>query len=191
MARNPVRILLVRHGESEGNQTRTFTHSPQVPLTERGRAQARAAAERIAKEFRPVRVLSSPFARARETAQIIADRLLLEVEPDAVWREQSLGRLAGRPYDCVLEDPKFDPERTWAWRPPEGESLEDVKERIAPPLEALLSTGWEEVVLVSHAGVMQAIWAHLTGTWEGAPIPRNAEVFLVERCSATTIGRID
>jgi broad specificity phosphatase PhoE len=174
-------IILVRHGESEGNRTRTFTHSPTVNLTERGRDQARTAAEHIGRRYGAVQVVSSPFTRALETARIIAELLGLPVEVEPVWREQSLGRLAGRSYDCVLEDPGFDPDRTWAWRPPDGESLEDVRARVAPAVDALVNvSAGRDIVLVSHAGVMQAIWAHVTGQWRGAPVPTNTAIAVLE-----------
>jgi probable phosphoglycerate mutase len=175
------RLILVRHGESEGNATRTFTHSPSVALTERGRDQALTAAKRIAESFRPQRLISSPFARARQTALIIGAHLGLPIEIEEEFREQSLGLLAGKSYDLVLQDATFDRRRPWEWRPPEGESLDDVRARVAPVFDRLArASRGQEVVVVSHAGVMQSICAHLTETWRDAPIPGNAEVLVVE-----------
>ena len=77
------RILLVRHGESEGNATRTFTPNTEIPLTDVGRAQARRAAEVISEQFTPVLVVASPYSRARETGEIIATSLRLEVHLEA------------------------------------------------------------------------------------------------------------
>lgn len=175
------RIILVRHGESEGNATRTFTHSSTVPLTPRGREQALEAARRIQQHFQPRRLISSPFTRAYQTAAIIGRHLGLEVTVEEEFREQSLGLLAGKSYDVVLQDPTFDRRHPWKWRPPQGESLDDVRERVAPVFDRLArSARGEEVVLVSHAGVMQSICAHLTETWTDAPIPGNAEILVVE-----------
>src|SRR5581483_1619051 len=94
------KLILVRHGESEGNRIRHFTTSPEAPITELGRRQAREAAERIKAMFRPSLVIASPYYRARETARIIADHLGLAVEIEQAFREQSLGQLAGKPYDA-------------------------------------------------------------------------------------------
>lgn len=181
MAARLGRLILVRHGESEGNRLRRFTNSPAAPLTELGREQARAAAARIARLFRPELVIASPYARARETGEIIARELTLALLIEAGLHEQSLGALAGHPYEVVHEDPTFDPTRPWLWRPPQGESHEDVKARTAPVFDriaALHST--REVVVVSHGGVMAAIWAHVTGSWEGAHHPPNCGIVLVE-----------
>ncbi len=65
-------ILLVRHGESEGNAARTFSPSTQVPLTERGRRQAAATAEILRGRFAPVRLVTSSFRRAHQTADGLA-----------------------------------------------------------------------------------------------------------------------
>lgn len=176
------RLVLVRHGESEGNRTQTFTESPLVPLTPAGRAQARRAGQEIARRYQPVRLVASPFTRAQETAFILAAVLGLPVEIEPVWREQSLGRLAGKPYDSVLADPNFDWAQVWTWRPPDGESLVDVRTRIAAGADRLLQqSAAGDIVVVTHAGVMQAVWAHVTGAWTDVPVPPNAALLVIER----------
>ncbi len=175
------KFILVRHGESVGNRDRRFTASPDAPMTELGRRQASDAARRIKALFRPVLVVASPYARARETGRIIAAELgaPLEINPD--FREQNLGHLADQPYDAVWEDPSFDPDRSWSWRPTGGESHEDVLRRIAPILDELARKHeTDELVVVSHGGVMRSIWAHVTGSWEDARIPPNCAIVLVE-----------
>jgi broad specificity phosphatase PhoE len=175
------RLLLVRHGESEGNATRTFTPDTEVPLTDVGRDQARRAAEVLRAQFAPVAVVASPYARARVTGEIIAAALALEVRIEPDFREQWLGDLRGQPYDVVRRDPAFDPRRRWEWRPPGGESLVDVQRRVAPALERLAQDhAVGDVVLVSHGGVMLALWAHFVGSWEKAHPAGNAAIVLVE-----------
>lgn len=175
------RVILVRHGESEGNRDRVFTTTAAVPLTDRGRAQARAAAAAIRAVFRPERLVASPYARARETGEIIAAELGLVAELDDRFHEQCLGELAGRSYDVVAQDPSFDPARRWEWRPPGGESLEEVRRRVGPAL-AQLAAGHPEgdLVLVSHGGVMLALWAHVIGGWETARPSGNGGIVVVE-----------
>jgi broad specificity phosphatase PhoE len=175
------RLIWVRHGESEGNRDRRFTHSPDVPLTDAGREQARVAARRIASRFAPALVIASPFARARETADIIAAVLGLPLQIDPDIREQSLGRFAGLPYESVLGDPDFDPARRWEWRPAEGEALVDVQSRVGRALDRFARAhAGREVVVVAHAGVMQAVWASVTGSWHDAPRTPNTGILVVE-----------
>lgn len=175
------KLIMVRHGESEGNRERRFTTTPDAPLTDLGREQAAMAARHIAHLFRPRLVITSPYARARETGRIIADALGLPTEIEPGLYERNFGYLRGQPYDAVRDDPTFDTEKMWLWRPEGGESYEDVRARVAPVLERLAARAADgELVVVSHGGVMLCCWAHLTGCWESAHVPPNCGIVLVE-----------
>ncbi len=180
------RLILVRHGESEGNRERRFTITPSVPLTARGREQARAAGQRIAREFKPGLVIASPYARARETAEIIAAALSLALEIEPNLFERRFGSLAGESYDVETAALAFDPIARWAWRPPGGgESFEDVRARIAPVLSRLARENPDrEVVIVSHGAVMLTAWAYLTGVASGVAVPPNCGIVVVEHDGA-------
>jgi broad specificity phosphatase PhoE len=185
----PGRIILVRHGETEANRTGCFAESDEIPLTAAGRAQARDAARRLAADFRPRHMLSSPFARARETGEIIARALRLEVEILEGIQERNFGCLKGHPYARMAEmmagDPACDFDKTWAWRPAGGESLEDVRRRAAAVLDEVRARhGDRDVVVVCHGAVMQAMAAHMTGSWSEAAIPANCGIFVMEYQSA-------
>jgi broad specificity phosphatase PhoE len=175
------KLILVRHGESEGNAIRHFTTTPEAKITELGRRQAHDAALRIKLLYRPSRVIASTYARARETGRIIAETIGIPLELEAEFREQSLGELAGKPYESAQLDPTFDANRSWLWRPPGGESHMDVRARVGPMLDRIaLQFSDQELVIVSHGGVMRSIWAHVTGKWEGAHVPPNCGIILVE-----------
>jgi len=175
------RLIMVRHGESEGNAIRRFTTSGEAKITELGRRQAHEAALRIKLKFQPTLVIASTFARARETGLIIAEELRIPIEYEAEFREWSLGDLAGQPYESIADDPTFDPNRSWVWRAPGGESHEDVLRRVAPVLDRVAGKYPEdEIVIVSHGGVMRSVWAHVTGTWENAHVPPNCGIVVIE-----------
>jgi broad specificity phosphatase PhoE len=181
--RSSRRVLLVRHGESEGNFERCFSPNPHIELTERGVDQARAAGRLIASGFAPTRIVSSPFRRALRTARIIAGEASfsagIDVEGDL--RERDIGELAGRPYGWMREHPAYCADRFWEWRPAGGESLVDVQARAAPVLERILAVGPDgDVVVVSHGGVMLALCAHIEGSWLRPHVARNCEVLVVE-----------
>jgi broad specificity phosphatase PhoE len=179
------KFIMIRHGESEGNRERRFTISPDVSLTELGRRQAHEAAARIARHFRPQRIISSPYARARQTSEIIAQELKLPVEIVQRLHERDLGVLRGHSYDKLREavrlDPSYDPANGSAWKPEGGESYHDVQRRVVAAIEDLRARYREsEVVIVSHGGVMLAVWAHIVGQWHGAHLPPNCGIVLVE-----------
>lgn len=174
------RLLLIRHAESEGNRDRVFTATPVVPLTARGREQARAAGEWVRKRHAPRQVVTSPFTRARETAAIIAEvlRVPVVVEPDL--RERSYGRLAGLPYSTPRPD--YDPDRYWLWRPEDGETLVEVLGRVGAVLDRLATAApGDDIVVVSHGAAMMAVQRHVTGVWPPVGrVVRNAGIVVVE-----------
>lgn len=176
------KLVLVRHGESEGNVTRIFTTTPMtLALTELGRQQAREAASIIESVSRPSIVFASPYVRARDTGRIIAEELELPFEIREGLHERETGQFAGRPYESILEAEGYDPTQPWTWVPPGGESYEHVRARVGPILDDLIARFAEEdVVVVSHGGVMVSMWAHMTGRWGDAPVPANCGIYLVE-----------
>lgn len=179
----PGGIILVRHGETGANRAERFAESDEIPLTAAGRQQALEVARRLAADFSPRHLLTSRFARARETSEIIAGVLALEIEILEGIHERDFGCLKGQPYGRMLEmmtgDPAYDLNKPWMWRPPGGESLEDVRRRVVQVLEEV--RGREgDVVVVCHGAVMQALAAHATGSWDEVSIPGNCGILIIE-----------
>jgi probable phosphoglycerate mutase len=174
------RLLLIRHAESEGNRDQVFTATPEVGLTRRGRDQARAAAEWIRSRHEARVVVSSPYARARETSGILAEVLAVPVLVEADLRERDYGLLAGQAY--ATPRPGYDRARYWSWRPEGGETLEEVLARVGAVLDRVAAaTAGHDVVVVSHGAVMMAAQRHVTGAWPPAGrVVRNAGIVLVE-----------
>jgi broad specificity phosphatase PhoE len=176
------RLVLVRHGESAGNVTRIFTTTPMtLPLTELGRKQAREAASAILAISNPRIVVASPYVRARDTGAIIAEQLKLPLEVREGLHERETGEFAGKPYESIFEAEGYDHTRPWTWVPPGGESYEHVRDRVGPILDELVARFVDDdVAVVSHGGVMLAMWAYMTGRWEDAHVPPNCGIVLVE-----------
>ncbi|HUY26891.1 MAG TPA: histidine phosphatase family protein [Candidatus Binataceae bacterium] len=176
------RLILVRHGESVGNVERVFTTTPiTLALTETGRGQARAAAARIRALGNPRMVVASRYVRARDTGMIIAEELSLPIEIRDGLHERETGEYAGKPYDSILNADGYDRARPWLWTPPGGESYEQVRGRVGPILDEMARRfAGDDLVIVSHGGVMLAMWAHVTGSWEGAHVPANCGIVVVE-----------
>lgn len=175
------RLLLVRHGESEGNALRRFTDSDRVPLTPAGREQAERVAAFLRAHFEPARIVSSPFTRAWQTAEIIATTLALTIEVEPDLREQFLGALHGQSYDAALVTPGYDTLPRWDWRPPEGETLAEVRVCATSVLATIArASSGLDVVAVSHAGTIQSAWAEVEGSWESVPPIPNGSIVRID-----------
>ncbi|HET7737644.1 MAG TPA: histidine phosphatase family protein [Tepidiformaceae bacterium] len=89
-----MRLILVRHGQSEGNAAFVVQGRKDFSLSELGRRQAHLTAERLADV--PVdRMLSSPLLRAAETASIIAGRVGIAWDPAPDLLEYDVGEVSG------------------------------------------------------------------------------------------------
>ncbi len=138
---------------------------PGVPLSDKGKLDARVAAERLTKR-EIAAVYSSPIRRCRETARIIAVPHGLTPLTDRGFVEADYGTWSGRSLKDLA--------RLKAWnrlmanasrfRFPEGETLHEVQARAVAALEGLASLHGEvEVVIVSHADVIRALLCHYLG----------------------------
>lgn len=149
-----MRILLLRHAETDWNRERRFQGWRDVPLSATGREQAESAARLLA-ATRIEAVWSSPLARARDTTAIIAAPHRLAVQESDAFREMGFGEWEGLTRDEVRE--RFpDAHRAWAETPheaawPGAETLAMVRARALAGLEALRAahTG-QTICLVSH-----------------------------------------
>ncbi len=124
-----MRLILVRHGETDHNKTGTHMGQLDVPLNDRGRQQAELVGERLADETIDV-MYTSDLQRASFTAQCIAKHHPnLRVNHDSLLRERHVGVLAGQPiqpHDTIERTRQgFDRDA----RPAGGESIRDVKNR--------------------------------------------------------------
>jgi broad specificity phosphatase PhoE len=89
-------FVFLRHGESVGNAEERFQGQSDFPLTEAGREQARALADRWLKEGMKFDLaLTSPLSRARETAEIVAGKLNVPLEANSIWLERNAGEVSG------------------------------------------------------------------------------------------------
>jgi broad specificity phosphatase PhoE len=167
---NPVTVVLVRHGETAMTVARGYSGSsePGPPLDERGREQAARAAELVHRVGRdlwgdieyPSEVLASPMVRTQETAAIIAERLGLPVRTEDRVKEADFGQWQGLTAEQIEErfPGQLEPWHTRAdLRPPDGESIVDVGERLSAVFDDLLATErGRTVVVVSHAVAIRA-----------------------------------
>src|SRR5260370_24816786 len=100
-------ILLVRHGETDGNAARVLQR-PDVPLSDRGLRQAEQLARRLS-ALGFVGILCSDLLRARMTAAPLAARSGVAIEHSPLLQERNFGDLRGMAYAALTEDP-FGPD---------------------------------------------------------------------------------
>lgn len=117
-------LLLIRHGETPLNVARVLQPAD-TPLSDRGRAQAQALAQRLRGEALG-QIVCSDLPRARQTAEIVAAACGVAIETTPLLRERDFGDLRGRPYDGLGFDPL-----TMADAPPGGESIAEFEARCA------------------------------------------------------------
>lgn len=156
----PLRLLLLRHGQTELSVARRFSGLGDPPLTELGRRQAQAAAQALADQ--PIEaVISSPLRRARDTAQAVADRLGRSAVVDQAWRETDFGAFEGLSFTEVRQRYPAELDR-WladpAVPPPGGESFAQVTERVQDAYQGLVAQAMGATVLVvSHVTPMKVV----------------------------------
>jgi broad specificity phosphatase PhoE len=162
------RIILVRHGQTAWNRQDLIRGQVDVPLDDTGVAQAAATAARIAAEWKPVALYSSPLRRAVQTAQPIADRLGLEVRTVGGFSDINFGQWQGLPYPEVHRRwPEMA--QTWLTAPhtvtfPGGESLADVQQRSMPALQQVIEQHPDQdAVIVGHTVLNRVLLCAVLG----------------------------
>jgi probable phosphoglycerate mutase len=158
-------ILLVRHGQTDAVDHYIAGTAEGTPLNSSGRVQV----ERLAENLRLVplaAVLSSPLARARETAEPIARTHGLDIELVPALGEYEFGNWTGRRFRDLDADPvwqRFNAVRSVV-RPPAGELMLTVQQRAVSALLDV-ANAWPDaqVAAVSHGDVIRAVLMYFLG----------------------------
>ncbi|MFC4912716.1 bifunctional RNase H/acid phosphatase [Actinomadura gamaensis] len=181
---SPTTTLLLRHGETPLSIEKRFAGTSDVPLTERGLAQARAAA-RAVKDVEAI--VTSPLARCRTTAAEVAEVTGLDVRVEDGFRETDFGAWEGLTF---REASERDPDALSAWladpsvAPPGGESFEAVARRVRTALDKLkVRHRHRRVLVVSHVTPIKLLVADALG----APLPSLYRMHL----DTASLSRID
>lgn len=167
------RIIAIRHGETAWNVDTRIQGQLDIGLNETGRQQARRVAQALTGE--PIQAIySSDLSRAWDTARAIADATGQTLQAHAGLRERGFGVFQGKTF-AEIEAAWPDQARRWRkrdpqWAPEGGESLLDVRERITRTAAELAARHQgEQIVLVAHGGVMDALYRAATGQDLQAP----------------------
>jgi broad specificity phosphatase PhoE len=186
------RLILVRHGETEGNVSQVWHGSLDAPLTLRGRQQVAAVAARLAElqSELPVHAFYvSPLPRAQSTAAAIAAAIGIPPQVDPELREFDLGDWEGRTFRELREQENLwghwaqDPD----FAPPNGESPRSFGYRAGRALIALADCHpGQNVLVVTHGGFISNVLASWLGQ-DGS----DWRAFDPHNCSISVVRRID
>ena len=166
-----MRVTFIRHGATEFTTSGRMCGQLDVPLSSWGRLQAHTLGHRLA--GRPFdAIVTSPLARARDTAAVIGDALGLEPVEDLRFGELYLGGLEGQHTSVLRDDPTGFAAR-WKKAParvrfPGGESMRDVARRAWAGLEDI-HTQYPDghVLVVSHMFAISALLCRILGVSVG------------------------
>jgi len=166
-------ITLVRHGRTEANASGLLLGRADPPLDDLGRRQAAAVGEAVAAGGPVDRILTSPLARARQTAEalaaacaatearaldVVVDDRLVELDY-GTWDRRPASDVAPREWAAWMADPSF--------APPGGESLTELGARVRELLAEVVATATDapdiHTVLVSHVSPIKAAVAWALG----------------------------
>jgi 2,3-bisphosphoglycerate-dependent phosphoglycerate mutase len=160
------RLVLLRHGESQWNLENRFTGWVDVPLSAKGRAEARAAGVKL-KGFRFDRAFTSVLSRAIDTLMIVLETIEqthIPIEKDPALNERKYGELQGLNKAETAE--KYGELQVKLWRrsydirPPGGESLKDTADRVLPYYEKRIKPellAGKTILVSAHGNSLRAL----------------------------------
>lgn len=157
-------VYFLRHGQSEDNISPVF-QAPDSPLSETGRLQAKYIADRVSKISFDT-LISSPYPRAKETAEIIAEATKKSPEYSELFIERiKPTSISGKPFSDSEADKIW---RQWeeslytsGLRSEDGENYDDLVARADKALEFLNLREEESIVVVTHGFFLRTIVARV------------------------------
>jgi broad specificity phosphatase PhoE len=163
-----MKCYFVRHGQTDFNKENEIMGQLDEPLNKTGIAESRALAEKLDLDFE--KIFCSPMQRARQTAEIINEKLNVPIEIHDEIRERSFGSLAGETLEQMDKQTmdqigKKDHDLTYDYRPFGGEAVADVKARLQKFIEFLKSSAAQrseqaqkKVLVVTHTGIIRLMY---------------------------------
>lgn len=166
-------IILLRHGATEYNAQGRLQGSLDVPIGDLGRAQAKAAADALVAQYgAPDLLLTSPLARASQTADVLGEAAGVNVVADARLTQRSYGEWEGLTWDEVRSRWPLEYERRMAGLDPRIQGW-DASAAVGARVAAALDEACEEherVVAVSHGSAIMLGTLALLGLDAYSPV---------------------
>ncbi|MFT6589604.1 MAG: putative phosphoglycerate mutase [Rhodoferax sp.] len=169
------RIIAIRHGETAWNVATRIQGKLDIGLNDHGHWQAQRVSQALALAGEPIHAIyASDLIRAWDTARAISEATGSPLQPHIGLRERGFGVFEGKTFNEIEAD---SPEQAQRWRqrdplwaPDGGESLQALRERIDHTVSELAARHLgEQIVLVAHGGVLDALYRAATGQEIQAP----------------------
>jgi broad specificity phosphatase PhoE len=164
-----IRILLIRHGDTELTGRVLYGRMPGVHLSAEGHLQAQALAKSIASRYQVDQLISSPLERATETARHLSDALKLPITTNEGVIELDYGTWLGKSFEDIRESSHwqhYNRVRSLIG-PPEGELMLEVQTRAWMALREIMEPHRDAedvtVAIVSHGDVIRSLLVLLLG----------------------------
>ena len=159
-----MKLILVRHGETNWNVAQRYQGQSNVPLNNVGQWQAQQVAQTLAKQSIE-QVISSDLQRAQATARPIAVIHHTPIQFDSRWRELNFGTWEGLTYAEIMAR-NADYFQQWVENPmevapPAGETLTSYSQRVASAWQQIEQSKARTIVLVAHSGSLQLLLCYL------------------------------
>lgn len=162
-------LIVLRHGQSTFNKANILAGWKDVPLTEFGKKEAIDAANKLHK-YNFDYVFTSDLKRTKDTCSIVKSTLNQNfmIKSSSALKERNYGELTGQNREQLKN--LFTPEQVSIWRrsyyekPPNGESLDDVKNRCGSYFDKnilpLLDQN-KNILIISHSNTLRSLFVHL------------------------------
>jgi len=162
---NKYQLTLLRHGESVGNANGYYQGQVDFPLSSRGEKQAKSLSNLWLEEKRSFdHIFSSPLARARQTAEIIANDHNIPLEFDEIWLERDAGLLSGL-HEKEAEKRMPTPDFIHLYQPyaTTGESTWSLYLRAGRAIQKIIDQPSGKYLVVSHGGILNMVMYAILG----------------------------
>ena len=155
-----MKLLVIRHGESEADLLDVHEGRADFPLTERGHRQAEAMANYVAENFNVSKIYASTLTRAKQTAQHLSDKISIPIILDENLMEFNNGLLAGLPRAVVREKYPEVPDLPIDKSVYGQESQVEFRQRAENALSKILSETEQDetIAIVSHGGMINQLY---------------------------------
>lgn len=182
-----LKILLIRHGQSESNNVKRLTGQIDSPLSELGVKQAQKVCDFVYKNYKVCAIYSSDLSRAVKTIEPLSKLTGLPINKTDTLREINAGNWQGQEI-CELErQPLYKKwrEQDLTIKTPHGESFLEVQERAKNKIEEIVKTHTDNAVAVClHGGTIKMLASWILDVppsrWKEVKYVSNASITVIE-----------